>query len=249
MKKVSIPTLRATSAGRPQWIEPLAVMVRWWHRMMRTLFFPWVLRMMERTGPVDQPEEIVRLACRGFWRAISPIQNQYELTELLRRVNQLRPARVLEIGTATGGSLFALTRVASPAAHLISIDLPGGPGGGGYHESRVPLYKRFALPGQRLDLIRDDSHSAAVFDKVTSLLNGQSLDFLFLDGDHSYEGVKADFTMYGPFVRPGGLIAFHDTVFIDDVKRFWGEVKLGRESEEIIGPSGSVFGIGLIHQR
>ena len=35
--------------------------------------------------------------------------------------------------------------------------------------------------------------------------------FLFIDADHSYEGVKADFLNYSPFVVPGGALAFHDT--------------------------------------
>jgi len=43
-------------------------------------------------------------------------------------------------------------------------------------------------------------------------LNGEPLDFLFIDGDHTYEGVKRDFEMYSPLVRNGGIIAFHDIV-------------------------------------
>jgi predicted O-methyltransferase YrrM len=38
------------------------------------------------------------------------------------------------------------------------------------------------------------------------------LDFLFIDGDHTYEGVKQDFEMYTPLVRKGGLVAMHDIV-------------------------------------
>ena len=45
---------------------------------------------------------------------------------------------------------------------------------------------------------------------MTAYFRGEKLDFLFIDGDHSYDGVKADFEMYAPMVRPGGLIAFHD---------------------------------------
>ena len=37
-----------------------------------------------------------------------------------------------------------------------------------------------------------------------------SLDFVFIDGDHSYEGVKLDILNFLPKVRPGGLIAGHD---------------------------------------
>jgi predicted O-methyltransferase YrrM len=42
------------------------------------------------------------------------------------------------------------------------------------------------------------------------VLNEQNLDFLFIDGDHTYKGVKEDFEMYSPLVRKGGVIAFHD---------------------------------------
>jgi predicted O-methyltransferase YrrM len=38
------------------------------------------------------------------------------------------------------------------------------------------------------------------------------VDFLFIDGDHRYEGVLADWRDYAPLVRPGGLVAFHDIV-------------------------------------
>lgn len=36
------------------------------------------------------------------------------------------------------------------------------------------------------------------------------LDFVFIDGDHSYEGVKADIEAWRPKVRSGGMIAGHD---------------------------------------
>ena len=35
-------------------------------------------------------------------------------------------------------------------------------------------------------------------------------DLVFIDGDHSYEGTRADVTRYGPLVRIGGRIVFHD---------------------------------------
>ncbi|MEO0196406.1 MAG: class I SAM-dependent methyltransferase [candidate division WOR-3 bacterium] len=44
------------------------------------------------------------------------------------------------------------------------------------------------------------------------MLGNSKLDFLFIEGNHSYEGVKMDFEMYFPLVRKGGIIAFHDIV-------------------------------------
>lgn len=35
--------------------------------------------------------------------------------------------------------------------------------------------------------------------------------FVFIDADHSYEGVKNDFLNYSPNIKLGGVVAFHDT--------------------------------------
>jgi predicted O-methyltransferase YrrM len=39
------------------------------------------------------------------------------------------------------------------------------------------------------------------------------IDILFIDGDHSYEGVKRDFELFGKFVSPFGIVVFHDTIW------------------------------------
>lgn len=38
-----------------------------------------------------------------------------------------------------------------------------------------------------------------------------NIEFLFIDGDHSYEGLKKDWEIWLPKVKPGGIIALHDT--------------------------------------
>jgi hypothetical protein len=38
-----------------------------------------------------------------------------------------------------------------------------------------------------------------------------TIDLLFIDGDHSYEGVKKDFDLYSKLVSPHGIILIHDT--------------------------------------
>ena len=163
------------------------------HRIMRNLFFGRVVDKMSRTGPIDDLDLLVKLATRGYWHAIAPIQNPREALALLRILKQARPRGILEIGTAGGGTLFAFTRIAAADAQLVSIDLPGGPGGGGYPPSRTRLYQEFPLSGQRLELIREDSHDPAVRACAAELFGERGLDFLFIDGDHSYDGVKARF--------------------------------------------------------
>jgi hypothetical protein len=50
-------------------------------------------------------------------------------------------------------------------------------------------------------------------------------DILFIDGDHSYSGVKTDYEMYKDVVKPGGIIVFHDSVGLPSVKRFTDELE------------------------
>lgn len=39
------------------------------------------------------------------------------------------------------------------------------------------------------------------------------IDLLFVDGDHTYEGVKRDWELFSPHVRPFGFVVFHDTMW------------------------------------
>jgi predicted O-methyltransferase YrrM len=48
------------------------------------------------------------------------------------------------------------------------------------------------------------------------------LDFLFIDGDHSHEGVLADLKSFEPKLKPGGILAMHDFDY-DTVRSALGE--------------------------
>jgi len=51
------------------------------------------------------------------------------------------------------------------------------------------LHKAFALWGQKIHLIRADSHKVKTLEQAKAILGGKGIDFLFIDGDHSYDGV------------------------------------------------------------
>jgi predicted O-methyltransferase YrrM len=38
-----------------------------------------------------------------------------------------------------------------------------------------------------------------------------ALDFLFIDGDHTYQNCRRDFDEWSKFVKPGGMLAMHDS--------------------------------------
>jgi predicted O-methyltransferase YrrM len=181
----------------------------------------------------------------------SSMQKPDELTALCEMLAARRPEHLLEIGTAHGGTLFVLTRLASPHATIISVDLTGGRLGEG--PTRALIFKRFARRRQRLYLLLGDSHSAETLNRVKDILKQQALDFLFIDGDHSYEGVKRDFELYGPLVRKGGIVAFHDIVdgapeFVGGVPAFWREIRPRYRHAEIIeNPRQGGWGIGVLY--
>jgi hypothetical protein len=75
-------------------------------------------------------------------------------------------------------------------------------------------------------------------------------DFLFIDGDHTYEGVEGDFEMYSPLVRRGGTIAFHDIVpgppeNVGGVPDFWNEIEHGFSYVELV-KGGRQSGYGIV---
>ncbi|MEM5831577.1 MAG: class I SAM-dependent methyltransferase, partial [Candidatus Aenigmatarchaeota archaeon] len=146
----------------------------------------------------------------------------------------------MEIGTANGGTLFCFCKLAREDATIISVDLPEGPFGGGYPEWKIPIYQAFTKGNQKLFLLRKDSHNQETLEEVKNILSGNKLDFLFIDGDHTYEGVKKDFEMYSPLVREGGIIAFHDIINKDplrkdiEVPKFWSVLKNRYRINEII---------------
>jgi hypothetical protein len=139
--------------------------------------------------------------------------------EILRRIPR-GESRGAEIGVYKGG-LSARLLKARPRLHLLLVDPwvgaerssdsykasgdrrafdPQGKMDGYFRATRRAV--RFA--GDRAEIIR--AFSVEVAPRVPDA----SLDFVFIDGDHSYEGCSADIAAWTPKLRPGGLLGGHD---------------------------------------
>lgn len=193
---------------------------------------------------------------KGYYQTLGLKQNMVELLSLVNAVRQQRLRTVCEIGTFKGGTLFIWCQLAAADAHLISIDLPGGQFGGGYNVKCLPFFDSFRKPGQTLDCLRGSSQDESIRTAFRKKLAGRQLDFLFIDGDHSYDGVSKDFEHYVPFVRTGGLIALHDIIRREpepeiEVWRFWDEIKGSFRHEEFIdrSPERRTIGLGLLYKE
>lgn len=188
------------------------------------------------SGQLASPYQVLdfvsRYAGAGPYRKLAPLQVKKEYLDLLTWAWKQGFCRIAEIGTAQGGTLVGW--LAMKPERLISIDLPGGIHGGGYPARKAALFRLLQQrisPQTRLDLVREDSHSEATFQRVNRLLDGKQLDFLLIDGDHRYAGVRRDWELWTPLVRKGGFVAFHDVVphkkvgNTCEVDRLWEELR------------------------
>lgn len=223
------------------------------YRVIRPFLIPHAItKLQKEMSQTNKLEDLVNLAFNFSVDGlnITPSQIKDEILQLLKILKKIKPRSILEIGTANGGTLFLFCQVADPNAIIISIDLPGGKFGGGYPRWKIPLYKSFAKQNQKIYLLRENSHSQRTFQKIKQILKGKKIDFLFIDGDHTYEGVKKDFEMYSKLVKR--IIALHDIVYHPyvpkcQVNRFWKEVKQKYKTKEIISsPAQTWAGIGVI---
>jgi predicted O-methyltransferase YrrM len=134
---------------------------------------------------------------------------QIDEAALLYRLAHGVPAgsTVAEIGRFKGGSTLLLAAALPESAHLYSYDLHAAvetdvPGAHLDDELRKVLARYRLEP--RVDLVVGNSHTVEH--------PPGSLALLFVDGDHSYDGVRADWLHWRDQVAPGGHLLFHDAV-------------------------------------
>jgi predicted O-methyltransferase YrrM len=139
---------------------------------------------------------------------VTALQHRAELERLVRFLAGREPRTVLEIGTFQGGTLYVWVRALDSTRHVVSVDQPVW--NEMTHRRRRDLYAAFSEE-TRIDVVFGDSHDGTTYEEVAGSMGGEgSVDLLFVDGDHSYEGVRRDFEMYRELVGEGGIVAFHD---------------------------------------
>ena len=166
---------------------------------------------------------------------ISKYQAEQRVEEVVwfyRHVEKIQPKVIVEIGIKEGGNLKVLSTHLDKDGLAVGID-PRQEIPWAMDDAACPVHH-----------IKGDSHRELTIATLEVLLNGREIDVLFIDGDHSKEGMLQDFADYSPLVRVGGIIAVHDIFYLDDVAAAWAEVpgNIRHESEKIH----SSIGIGFI---
>jgi len=172
----------------------------------------------------------------------------------------IRPNLVVEIGCFIGFSTlhFAQALHEQGFGRMITIDafdweVDAGRG----MENREVVARRYLTKsglGHLVRMIR--GYSAEVYREIEEEIHDR-IDLLYIDGDHSVEGVFSDFNLYYPQVRQGGFVLLHDIypemcgeygprVLLETLKR---RRAVPRKLELLELPTRDGFGIALLRKR
>lgn len=115
-----------------------------------------------------------------------------------------KKGRLLETGTGWGHSSQFFSKVL-PGWSIYTVD-----GFGLYGDGRI--YDSFKID-EIEDVVKNHRKNVIqIFGNSQTVPWELPIDVLYLDADHTYEGCKADYDLYSPFVVSGGLVIFDDYI-------------------------------------
>lgn len=203
--------------------------------------------------------DYLKLANRAAILTGSLLQIPKELLPFMEYLDkEVKPKSFLEIGMSLGATYYIWCSLVEPGGIKMGIDLPNGPYGAGTfrNEQQLEITKHaFQTVAPNSHVLFSDSKFSSSVTWVEEKLKKEDslLDFLFIDGDHTYEGVRADYYNYSPFVKKGGVVVFHDIKNTDKhrelnctVYKFWEQLKGNKR--EFIDNSYGWGGIGVLIQ-
>lgn len=182
-------------------------------------------------------------------------QHPVELDSFIELMRNQGCKRYLELGARHGDTFHYVVSSLPSIDTAVAIDLPGGPWG--TLMSSSPL-RRAAdnlvseRPSLQVEALLGNSQSAEI---IRQARDYGPYDFVFIDADHRYAGVLADWNVYKLMTR---FCAFHDISGVGvtsktpdrlpvEVPRLWAELRAAfvGKSWEFIAPD-SAMGIGVV---
>jgi predicted O-methyltransferase YrrM len=149
----------------------------------------------------------------------APSQGRDEMAALIRLVKKIKPKVVVEIGVHQGRSMAVWGETFKPDL-LFGVE----PNAAEINWSLIVPFGGIIQIGKSED---ENTHT-----NLGEILKDREIDFLFIDGDHTYEKAKADFINYLYYMRPGGIVAIHDVMLEDD--KWIGLVETNKLFKEIV---------------
>jgi predicted O-methyltransferase YrrM len=127
-------------------------------------------------------------------------------------IRSMKPEVCVEIGSARGNSTCSIAAALKENEHgkLYAID------------PHMPTDWNDNFSVDTFDILRSNLSALGLTDHVEIIRSRseeaardwtRAIDLIFIDGDHSYEGVKRDWDMFVKHVSRFGLVVFHDTIW------------------------------------
>jgi predicted O-methyltransferase YrrM len=143
-----------------------------------------------------------------------------ELTALLKIASSLpRGAFALEIGSHLGVSAcYIVAGLAQVNGHLFCVDT--------WNNETMPEGERDTFDEFRKNIAPIRNWITVIRKKSSELTKPDlrvPLSLIFIDGNHAYENVKADFLLVSNWLDENGVVAFHDCLSFRGVSRTIGE--------------------------
>ena len=191
--------------------------------------------------PDQEPDQI-------YWTDGDPttpvFQRPEEAERLFALYTERAPRRVLEVGVYHGGTLKQWLQRGKPE-RVVAVDLflPR-------YDCRVKAEGWAREANVELFTVQGDSRATGTVAAATSL---GPYDWIYIDADHSYQAVAADWRNYAPLIAPGGVVLFHDIVACPvrhpemGVPQLWAELKAAYRTTEIVEDYTAKWaGIGIV---
>ena len=118
---------------------------------------------------------------------------------------KMKPKVMVELGTYYGTAALALA-LGNTVGHVHTADI------------RMDIFRLYE--GWYDNITRLDGDSIEVSDQLP-----KEFDLLYIDTEHTYERVAAEYNHYLHRVKKGGVIFLDDIHFNDDMETFWEKIK------------------------
>jgi predicted O-methyltransferase YrrM len=184
-----------------------------------------------RTDPAysgDGPERVGWSAERETGHAI------YAVLRLLL------PKNVIEIGSYNGASSICIAQALHDNAnggHLHCVELDD------YNIALTEQHLKEAGLNHLVSLHHGSSHDAALANSLP-----QS-EFVFIDGDHTYDGARRDFELYTGRLSPRGMLLYHDTTKIMALRRLMQEIEKSMDFDVFTVATNDGDGMTFLRRR
>jgi predicted O-methyltransferase YrrM len=145
--------------------------------------------------------------------------------------------KYVEIGCYAGGSACLVSQRKNTNVYSIDLGHPISP------EIAIKNVNNFNTNNNLYEYIKGNSQSDETLNTLKNFID--HIDVLFIDGDHTLNGVKLDFNIYSPMVKSGGYIVFddyNDMEFSPEVKVAVDELLSNLEGYDIIGTLPNIYG-------